>query len=423
MVEKNKLKISIEISRKWDGEHVSKEIAEKINKKMSSPKIIFLFTTIHYEDEFKKILDGIKKNFPKSPLIGGTVAGFMTPEGCFTRGVSTVAIEYPNMEVSIGIGKNTKRNPIKAVEQCSKMIKSNIENKYPNKILFPFSSAGVVPKISGLGQKRVILSSKIASTVIKTMSFLNRFQFGPGREDEILEELIKNFNDYYIIGGSTVDDNRWEKNFQFFEQEIHTHSIVACCINTDLNWNVESKYGLIPTNIKMKITDTTLYGCIVKSIENEHASKKFLKKVNWPKEFFDENLYRRTLYYPICFKINGKYHPRVIGTILGDYIGFTNKALADEGQIFIASGKSLMNSVTDVLCRFDKERTKFGFIISCTARLETLSNGIFQIYNILNNHYENKPYIVIYLSGEDIRRPNEKTIRQNESFNVLNFSK
>ncbi len=416
-----KVKVAVEFSRKWDGNDIAQEISEKIKNKLSSPKFLFLFSTIHYEKEFKKILDGIKDNFPNSPLIGGTVAGFMTPVGCCTRGVTIFAVEYPNMEVAMGIGHNTKRNPIKAVEQCSKMIKLKINQKYPNKILFEFSSAGVVPRVSGLGQRRTILSPKIAATVIKTMSFLKKLQFGPGREDEIIQALMDNFNDYWIIGGSTCDDNKWEKNFQFFERDIYTHSIVACCINTDLNWNAESEYGLHPTNIKMKITDTALYGCIVKTIEGAPASKKFLEKVQWPKEFFDEKLYRRTLYYPICFEVNGKYHPRVIGTILGDYLGFVNKALGDEGEIYTASGQSLINSVHDVIDKFDKNKLQFGFIISCTARLETLGDGIFKSKDIINDFYEEKPFIVLYLSGEDIRKPGQDAVRQNESFNMLNF--
>jgi hypothetical protein len=421
MEETPELKVAVEVSRKWDGTEIAEEISEKLRKKLDSPKFLFLFTTIHYEKEFKKILNGIKDNFPDSPLIGGTLAGFMTNEGSYTRGVITFAIEYPNMEVAIGMGHNTKRNPIRAVEDCSKMIKSKNNQKYSNNILFPFSSAGVVPRVSGLGQRRTILSPKIAATVIKTMSVLKTFQFGPGREDEIIQALINNFGDYWIVGGSTCDDNRWEKNFQFFEREIYSHSIVACSINTDLKCNVESEYGLHPTNIKMKITETTLYGCIVKTIEGEPASKKFLEKVNWPKEFLDENLYRRTLYYPICFEFKGKYHPRVIGTILGNYLGFVNKALADEGEIHIASGRSLMNSVNDVINKFDKNKIKLGFNISCTARLETLGNSIFKINDILNQFYEDKPFILLYLSGEDIRKPREDAIRQNESFNMLNF--
>jgi hypothetical protein len=100
-------KASVEISRKWDGEEVAIEIVDKIKNKMSKPKFILLFTTIHYEKEFKKLLSGIKDAFPDSPLIGGTVAGFMTQEGCYTRGVTALAVDYPNMNVAVGIGHNT----------------------------------------------------------------------------------------------------------------------------------------------------------------------------------------------------------------------------------------------------------------------------------------------------------------------------
>ena len=44
-------KASVEISRKWDGKEVAIEIVDKIKNKMSKPKFILLFTTIHYEKE------------------------------------------------------------------------------------------------------------------------------------------------------------------------------------------------------------------------------------------------------------------------------------------------------------------------------------------------------------------------------------
>lgn len=215
-----------------------------------------------------------------------------------------------------------------------------------------------------------------------------------------------------------------ERNYQFFDHDVYTNSVVVCCVNTDIGGNVETgTYGFKPTNIKIKITDTALHGCIIKSIDNEPASKKFLEKVQWPIEFFDENLYRRTLFYPICFKINGKAHPRVIGTVLGDYLGFVNKALSEDGEIYIASGRGLMNSVDDVIKKFEKDKIKLGFIISCTARLETLGKSVYKTYDILKEYYGSNPFITVYLSGEDARKPGEDSIRLNESFNMFNILK
>ena len=118
-------KICVEISREWDGDKVANELIEKIKKNISLPKFILLFTTIHYKKEFKKILGGIRSNFPDTPLIGGTVAGFMTNEGSYTRGVTVLAVDYSNIKVNIGIGHDTKKNPEKAALEFIKMITDN----------------------------------------------------------------------------------------------------------------------------------------------------------------------------------------------------------------------------------------------------------------------------------------------------------
>ena len=72
--------------------------------------------TIHYEKHggFEEFIAGVWDVLPKgTPLVGGTVAGFMNNYGCYTRGCTAIAVSYPNMDVAVGIGHNTKRNPKK----------------------------------------------------------------------------------------------------------------------------------------------------------------------------------------------------------------------------------------------------------------------------------------------------------------------
>ena len=127
----NALKACVEVSRHENGEDVAREISGKIKTKIPAPKFILLFSTIDYKDEFKQILRGIKTEFPDSPLIGGTVTGLMTHEGCFTRGVAALAVHSPQMDVAVGVGHATKRSPQKAGEECAKAVRRGLEkSKY-----------------------------------------------------------------------------------------------------------------------------------------------------------------------------------------------------------------------------------------------------------------------------------------------------
>jgi hypothetical protein len=111
------IEAAVGVSEKWDAREAGREVAESTLSKMdSNPDFFLLFSTIHYEKHggFQEFLDGVWEVLPKNtPLIGGTVAGFVNNYGCFTRGATALSVSYPNMDVILGFGKNTKRNPKK----------------------------------------------------------------------------------------------------------------------------------------------------------------------------------------------------------------------------------------------------------------------------------------------------------------------
>ena len=97
----SKLEASIGFSRKWDAREAGREVAESAIKRLSKPPSFFLlFSTIHYKDHggFQELLDGVWDVLPEgTPLIGGTIAGFVNNYGCYTRGATALAVSYPDM--------------------------------------------------------------------------------------------------------------------------------------------------------------------------------------------------------------------------------------------------------------------------------------------------------------------------------------
>jgi len=422
-----KFEAAVGMSRKWDAREAGKEVAETAIKKLSRPPDFFLlFSTIHYEKHggFQEFLNGVWDVLPKgTPLIGGTVVGFMNNYGCYTRGASALAISYSNMDVSIGIGHNTKRSPEKAAKRCTKMIKNGlITSKYPNKFLLSIISSGIVPSIPIIGRKRVI-TSKYGDVLLKTLNATCRsLQIGPGREDEIIETLADELKEYDIVGGSTLDDNKWEKNYQFFDNKVFTNSVVALGFKTDLSWKINSTHGLKPTGVKIIPTKTTLYNCAIQRIEDKPAAEQFLKIVKWPEDLFDESIHRRTLFYPLCYKKEDFLCPRVIALIIKNTIIFTNKISKDDDlEIYSASGTGLINSVKENLDEYERNNLKFGLVVSCCARLEALGKATFKEHEILDKFYGEIPFLVFFASGEDVYKSGSSPVRLNESFNVINF--
>ena len=134
MVEE-KLEAAVGMSRKWDAREAGKEVARSTIEKLSSPPDFFLlFSTIHYEKHggFEEFLNGVWDILPEgTPLAGGTTAGFMNNYGCYSRGATALAVSYSNMDVAIGVGHNTKRNPKKRFLK-RKFSKENLRNPKRN---------------------------------------------------------------------------------------------------------------------------------------------------------------------------------------------------------------------------------------------------------------------------------------------------
>ena len=426
---KSKFEVSVGMSRKWDAREAGKEVAREVIQKLSSPPSFFLlFSTIHYDKHggFEEFLNGVWDVLPEgTPLIGGTVAGFINPQGCYTRGATAMAVSYQNMDVAVGLGRNTKRNPEKAARNCAEMIKKElVKSKYKNKFLFEMVSGGKIPQFPGIGRKRVIKSGITSKMATKLSNFsLTKLQYGVGREEEVLDALTTELPDYTIIGGSAIDENNMIENFQFFNKDISSNSLVSLGLTLDLDVNINTTYGLKETGIKFQITKKGEYGRTIHEIDGLPASEGFLKKINWPYDFIDERLYRKTFFIPLGYWKDKILFPNVIGLFLGEDIQCGYKIETDEICLLSASGKSLIDAVDENLKEFSKKDNQLGLIISCAARLETLGANIFHVREKLLNFFNDIPFLLVYVGGEDAYSMEKGKRHINESFNVVTFSK
>jgi len=418
-------KSAVETSRKWDGESVAVELSSKIKNKLLNPNFILLFSTIHYENEFNKLLEKLNNFFPNVPIVGGTVPGFMNQDGCYTRGVTSLSIDSSAIDISVGIGHNTKNNPKKSALECTNMIKKNFtESNYSNKLLFILTSGTLVPSLLGTGVKRVYKSKipiSMISKLLKTSYKVSKK--GVGREDIIFNEISNQMPDYSIIGGSSIDDNKLEKNYQFFNNEVFTNSVICLGINTNINLKLESQVAVEKTD---KYFDVKLAGekYIINKLDNKPATKTFFKHLNWPDSLMDERLHRRTFFYPILFEKENEIFPEVIGGLIGNNIvcGFDIKS--DKLCIGRSSREILINSLNKSLNNISKSGIpNCGIIIYCSALLETLGRDFFKVQEILKKFFKDSPFLLIATGGEDFKIPEKIEKHSNETINMAAFLK
>jgi len=428
MTEK-KLEAAVGMSRSWDAREAGREVArETISKLNTPPSFFLLFSTIHYEKHggFQELLNGVWDVLPKgTPLVGGTVVGFINNYGCYTRGVSALAVSYPNMDISLGLGKNTKRNPKKAVMQSVGMVKKGlIHSNYEKRFILNLVSGPGFMKIPGYGYKKVIdsgLTSKFVTFAIGLSRYI--LQKGASREDEIFEEMAKQLSDYFMILGTTQDDIRGISNYQFLNDKILTNCLVNLGISTDLNLNVCTSHGMKETDIKFEITKLRK-NQIIQEINNKPALNELYRILNWPVGFVNEKTMEHTiLYYPISLKRGEREVPIVMPFILKNSI--MTPCLIDKGEVSIltVSGRNLVESVNNCFKSFDNFKPEFGLFSNCMTILQTLGHHVYMIREEALQYFKEKPFLMFWSAGEGTYAPDSNIEYANMSFNSAIFGK
>ena len=424
---KSKIEVSVGLSRKWDSHEAGREVAETAIKKLNKPpSFVLLFSTIHYKNHggFKELLNGVWKVLPKgTPLIGGTVAGFINNHGCFSRGVTAIAVSYTNLDAAVGIGKYTKTDPERAGRNCSEMIKSKLKNsKFKNKFVIDMVSAPTIPKVPGFDRVNVVKSNFAGWFATHLLTRACGF-FGTGlaREVDVIDELDPKINEYNIIGGSSVDSGDMLYNYQFIGNEIHTNSIVALGCNIDLPIFLKGKIGVHQTNKTFKITGSACNDYIITEINNDSAKMEFFKLLDFPVEQFKEleQFYYKTAdYFPITFEENNE---RVIGVagIFGDNLVVSHKLAGKHAKLLTVTGEEVLNNISTMM----EEKKDFPFLLgfSSAIYLFMLGRKSFDIKDILDEKMAETPYLMLFPMVENIRIVGNKPSVRVYSTNIFSL--
>jgi len=406
----SELKAGVGLSRKWDAREAGREVAETALEKLDGekPKFFLLFSTIHYEKYggFQELLNGVWEVLPEgTPLIGGTVVGFMNGSGNFTRGVSSMALSYPDMDVSVGVGQDTKKNPEKAAKDCASMLQRGLHHSvFENQFVFQLVSGPTVPSFPGVGSSFVLNGKFKGSLATKLMeTSTKKFQRGIGREEEVLYRMSKLFENSYIMSASSSDDMRLSRNYQFIGKKIYTNSIVALAVRSDVKLRLKYGHGFYKlSEEKLKITDATFGGKIIKKINGKDAIKEFIRKIGWFEDTLDERLHRKTFFFPLGWEYpDGTLAPAAIGAILGGGFSFSYGMNSKELYVLTATGESIINSMRK--CVSKDAETAVG--MCCCANLATIGKDIYLFQKETSEYLDD--FLIIFTMGEGVYLPNE----------------
>ena len=415
-----KFEASVGMSRKWDAREAGREVAEAAIQTLSRPPDFFLlFSTIHYEKYggFQEFLNGVWDVLPEgTPLIGGTLAGFINPQGCYTRGATSLAVSYSHMDIAVGLGRNTKRNPRKAAINCAEMLKTKLKSSdYENKFILDFVSSGLVPNIPGIGRTMIIKSKFFSKLPLRALDFYEKLmQTGACRQDEIFKELIRQLPDYSLMSGGTTDDVSQLRNYQFVNTNVFSNSICALGLNLDVPVRVHSTHGLVETDRNFKITALDHSRRVIKSIDGQPAVPKLLEILHLNEDDLNEHIFKKIFYLPFGFKTNdGILIPAVACIFLGDYFLVIFQVENKNATVLNLSGRGLLESIDEHLDMCN-DQTKLALFSACGMRLLALGNHSYAIHEKIKEKLGDIPFIVYFVGGE-------ATYSQNQGLEYGNY--
>lgn len=427
-----KIQASVGMSRKWDAREAGNEVAESAIKNLDTfPTFFLLYSTIHYEKYggFQELLNGVREKLPKNtPLIGGTITGFINNYGCYARGVTSIAVSCPNIDIAMGIGKHTKAMPKTAAKTCTKMIENKLnKSNYKNKFLINSISGPTIPMLPFIGRLNFVRSKFVGDILSHVgMPITGILGYGIGKEGDIIDQIGKKMNDYYIIGGSTMDDGKQLSCYQFYNNKIYKNSIVALAGATDYPLSTDGIIHIPKEEKEFTITKSTFGNRIIKKIDNQPAKKRFLEIMDIPDSLYKELepfYYKTSNYFPISFKGKREYVSG-IGAFLGDNLLLGYKARSNETIILSVSGKETLEAIDIVYKDKNIDDMPFSFINASGIRFITMiGDGAFKVKEKLDHIHGDIPYLLVGTVNENIGKPGIEVVSRVYSFNTFSINK
>lgn len=412
--------IDIFISEEWDAYKAGLEISKQAAD-IKGIKCLLLFATIHYQKQgFNKLLEGVYEKIPKdTKLVGGNVIGFITGKQNLVHGVACVALSYRNMDIAISYAKRTKRFPKRAARKSANIIKDELKrSKFKNKVLLSIISGSEILKFPGMPAKAIIpikFPDKIWYYFLKMAQIF--LQKGFGREDVIIEEVMKILPDYNIIGMSTVDD-KMLINYQFYNRKVLKNSMVLLGMATDLMPELSFASGAKMSKKKFKITKLSKDKQIIHKINGRPALPELISIMGWPKKIVLNEKRWVSLFprFPLGFYKDGKIILRPWTLLIGNSIAFMSKIESKEGFIALMSGSDLVKAIDEL--NF-KQSDFFGLFISCAVRQMGLGRNAEIVRKKIRNIYKDKPFLLLHTAGEASRCCKKPLNYLNESVALL----
>lgn len=262
--------VGIGLSKNKDSYLAGKEAAYSAKQKIDSKNIsiAFVFATIQFKLE--SLLAGIKEVLGGAPLVGSSGAGIITPQGINLNAVAVMTVSSEKIKFSTAKAINLDKEDLHMAGQRlgSDTLHSLTAHQREVFILF----------LDGLIKN----SSALISGIKESLGI-----------------------SFPLIGGSSSDNLKFVRTYQFFNHECLTNSAVGALLGGDAAIRIGIHHGWKPLGKPRTVTSSL--GNIIKTIDDKPAISLY-------EEYFGKNnqeiksgeLMHISIRYPLGIYLEGE---------------------------------------------------------------------------------------------------------------------
>ncbi|XRO75101.1 FIST signal transduction protein [Methanocaldococcus sp. 28A] len=252
-----------------------KEAVKEAIKMSGEPNLTIVFSSSNLNPE--EIYNAIKEEVGNSAIIGGTTAGEFSSaiDKPKTNTVAVMTIKSPYLKVGIGVGKNISEKPFESGKEAIKEAFSSLKSN---------PTASAILSISFM--------KKDSLDILRMKPFVNIVipDGLSGHEEEFLRGIVSEIGcNVPIIGGSTGDDLKFERTYQF-ANGVYTNVGVVTTLSSALKIGTGYGHPYIPT--KKGAVVTKAKGRVVYELNHRPAvevMKELLNVDELTPEIFAQN--------------------------------------------------------------------------------------------------------------------------------------
>lgn len=206
-----------------DERKLAEKLCMDIKKEVEDPSFILLFSSTHID--LKKFFRHFRDKFnEKTKIMGCSTCGEISNYGIAENTVVAMAIKSDHISVGVGIGRNLKKDGVKAGRTAAERAIQDLEHDFSKTISYGATVSDILK-----------LNLFFAFVFPDSLS---------GREESALEGIFSVFgNRCPILGGGSGDNLKYEKTYQFYNGEVYTDSILVALFALDCKTESTSVHG------------------------------------------------------------------------------------------------------------------------------------------------------------------------------------